>query len=54
MNGGFALDAFGNVDVELNAVVTHGNAGGAIYGRSAGRAENSGGSKSVGGSFEYM
>lgn len=48
MNGGFALDAFGDIDIELDAVVTHGDTGRAIYGRTTGRAEDAGESESVG------
>lgn len=41
VDGGFALDAFGYIDVELNAVVAHSDTGGAIYGRATGRTEDS-------------
>lgn len=54
MDGGLALDAFGDVDVELDAVVAHSDTGGAIYGRATGRAEDSEEPESVGYSLEYM
>lgn len=41
MDCGLALDAFRDVDVELDTVVAHGDTGGAIYGRATGRTEDS-------------
>lgn len=54
VDGGLALDAFGDVDVELDTVVAHGDTGGAIYGRTTGCAEDPGEPESVGYLLEYV
>lgn len=47
VDGGFALDAFGDIDVELNAVVTHSDTSGAIYGSATSGTEDPGESEAV-------